>query len=100
LGAATVRSRTDWVAVNFYSADQDAAIVEATRKVAERIGRSMAQVAYAWVASRPGITAPVVGISKVEQFEDAVAALDLALSPEEVAELEEPYRPKPVAGHV
>jgi len=100
LEAATVRSRTDRVAANFYSSDQDGAIVEATRKVAERIGRSMAQVAYAWVASRPGITAPVVGISNMEQFEDAVAALGLALSPGDVSELEGPYRPKPVAGHV
>jgi aryl-alcohol dehydrogenase-like predicted oxidoreductase len=97
--AATVRSRSDRIAANYYGAEQDAAIVEATRKVAERLGRPLAQVAYAWVASRPGITAPIVGISKIEQFEDAVAALGLALSPEDFAALEEPYRPKPVAGH-
>ena len=97
--AATVRSRSDRVATNYYSADQDTAILEATRTVAERLGCPMAQVAYAWVASRPGVTAPIVGISKMEQFEDAVAALGLALSPEDVAALEEPYRPKPVAGH-
>jgi aryl-alcohol dehydrogenase-like predicted oxidoreductase len=98
--AATVRSRSDQVAANYYGADQDAAVVAATRAVAERLGRPMAQVAYAWVASRPGITAPIVGISKMEQFEDAVTALELTLSPGEVAALEEPYRPKPVAGHV
>jgi aryl-alcohol dehydrogenase-like predicted oxidoreductase len=96
---ATVRSRSDRVAANFYSADQDAEIIEATRKVAERLGRPMAQVAYAWVASRPGITAPTVGISKMDQFEDAVAALGLALSEEDVAAIEGPYLPKPVAGH-
>jgi 1-deoxyxylulose-5-phosphate synthase len=96
----TVRSRSDRVAANFYSADQDTAIVEATRKVAERVGRPMAQVAYAWVASRSGITAPIVGISKPEQFEDAVAALDLVLGPEDIRDLEKPYRPRPVAGHV
>jgi 1-deoxyxylulose-5-phosphate synthase len=98
--AATVRSRSDRVAANFYSTSQDVAIVEATRSVAERVGRPMAQVAYAWVASRPGITAPIVGISKPEQFEDAVAALDLVLGPEDIRDLEESYRPKPVAGHV
>jgi aryl-alcohol dehydrogenase-like predicted oxidoreductase len=59
----------------------------------------MAQVAYSWVASRPGITAPIVGISKPEQFADAVAALDLTLDPESILSIEEPYRPKPVAGH-
>jgi aryl-alcohol dehydrogenase-like predicted oxidoreductase len=96
----TVRSRSDRVAANFYSADQDSAIVEATRTVAERVGRPMAQVAYAWIASRPGITAPIVGISKPEQFEDAVAALDLVLGPEDSRDLEEPYRPRSVAGHV
>ena len=59
----------------------------------------MAQVAYAWVASRPGVTAPIIGISKQEQFDDALAALDLVLGPEDIKDLEEPYRPKPVAGH-
>ena len=73
--------------------------MEATRKVAERLGRPMAQVAYAWVASRPGVTAPIVGISKPQQFGDAVAALDLVLGSEDIRELEESYRPKPVAGH-
>jgi 1-deoxyxylulose-5-phosphate synthase len=97
--AATVRSRSDRVATNFYSANQDGAIVEATRKIAERLGRPMAQVAYAWVASRPGVTAPIIGISKPQQFGDAFAALDLVLGPEDVRELEESYRPKPVAGH-
>jgi aryl-alcohol dehydrogenase-like predicted oxidoreductase len=60
----------------------------------------MAQVAYAWVASRPGVTAPIVGISKPEQFTDAIAALDLALDDESVIRMTEPYRPKAVAGHI
>jgi len=81
------------------SAEQDGAVVAALRKVAERHGRPPAQIAYAWVASRPGITAPIVGISKLHQLDDAVAALEVVLSDEDVAELEQPYRPKPVAGH-
>ena len=60
---------------------------------------TMAQIAYAWVASRPAVTAPIVGISKLGQFEDAIAALDVTLSEEDVATMEAPYRPKPVAGH-
>nr|WP_244446876.1 aldo/keto reductase [Rhizobium sp. YS-1r] len=60
----------------------------------------MAQVAYAWVATRPAITAPVVGISKPQQFEDAVKALEISLTAEDVAELEQHYLPKPIAGHV
>jgi 1-deoxyxylulose-5-phosphate synthase len=66
------------------------------RSESERHGRPMAQIAYAWVASRPGITAPIVGISKLHQFDDAVAALEVTLSEEDVAEMEAPYRPKAV----
>ncbi|MCJ9674766.1 aldo/keto reductase, partial [Neorhizobium sp. SHOUNA12B] len=67
--------------------------------VAERHGRPMAQVAYAWVASRPAITAPIVGISKPGQFGDAVEALEIKLSEQDVAELEQHYLPKSIAGH-
>ncbi len=59
----------------------------------------MAQVAYAWVASRPAVTAPIVGISKPGQFEDAVKALEISLSDDDVAELQRHYLPKPIAGH-
>lgn len=60
----------------------------------------MAQVAYAWVASRPGISAPIVGISKLHQFDDALAALDIKLTDADVAEMEALYSAKNVAGHV
>ena len=59
----------------------------------------MPEVAYAWVASRPGVTAPIVGISRVEQFDAAARALDLTLSQADVAELEAPYVVRSVAGH-
>lgn len=78
------------------SAEQDNAVIEAVRQVAARHGRPMAQIAYAWVASRAGITSAIVGISKQSQFDDAVAALEVTLSDEDVAEMEAPYRPKPV----
>jgi 1-deoxyxylulose-5-phosphate synthase len=100
-GGETLRAQTDTVANSLYGStvEQDAAVIAALREVAARHGRPMAQVAYAWVASRPGITAPIVGISKLHQFDDAVAALDIKLSDEDVAALEAPYRPKVVAGH-
>ncbi|HCO53670.1 aldo/keto reductase [Pelagibacterium nitratireducens] len=101
-GEATTRSQTDKTANALYDAtlEQDEAVIAAVRTVAERHGRPMAQIAYAWVASRPGITAPIVGISKLHQFDDALAALEVQLSDEDVALMEAPYRPKPVAGHI
>lgn len=101
-GEGTKRSQTDRTASALYDAslEQDEAIIAALRSVAERHGRPMAQIAYAWVATRPGITAPIVGISRLEQFDDAIAALEVKLSDEDVALMEAPYRPKPVAGHV
>jgi aryl-alcohol dehydrogenase (NADP+) len=56
-------------------------------------------VAIAWAASRPGITAPLIGASKAHHLPDAVAGIGLSLTPDEVALLEAPYRPRPVAGH-
>ncbi|KRA98002.1 aldo/keto reductase [Devosia sp. Root685] len=99
--ADTTRSQTDKTASALYdrSREQDDAVVSAVRTVAERHGRPPAQIAYAWVATRPGITAPIVGISKLHQFDDAVAALEVKLSDEDVALMEAPYHPKPVAGH-
>lgn len=101
-GATSVRAETDKTANALYdrSKVQDDAIIAAVRKVAERHGRPMAQIAYAWVATRPAITAPIVGISKLAQFEDAIAALEVKLTTEDVAEMEAPYHAKPVAGHV
>jgi 1-deoxyxylulose-5-phosphate synthase len=96
--ARSARSESDRRLTELYgsTAEQDNAVIEAVRRVAERHGRRMAQIAYAWVASRPGITAPIVGISKLHQFDDAVAALEVTLSEEDVAEMEAPYRPKAV----
>jgi aryl-alcohol dehydrogenase-like predicted oxidoreductase len=98
----TVRGKTDKTANALYdrSKAQDDAVVEAVRLVAERHGRPMAQIAYAWVASRPGISAPLVGISKLHQFDDAIAALEIKLTAEDVAQMEAPYMAKGVAGHL
>lgn len=99
--ALTRRAETDRVQKALYGStqDQDDTVIAAVRKVARRHGRPMAQIAYAWVASRPGVAAPIVGISKLAQLDDAVAALSIELSDRDVAALEAPYRPKAVAGH-
>lgn len=94
------RSATDEMAHAYYYQDADFDVVEALGRVAAARGAKHAEVAYAWLLSRPGVTAPIVGASKVWQIEDAVKALDVALSSDEAKALEAPYRPHPVLGHV
>lgn len=96
----TTRANTDNLAHAWY--DQQAtedAIVAAVEAVAQERGVPAAQVAIAWVASRAGITAPIVGASKPHHLQDALAGISLKLTAEEVARLEAPYRPRGVAGH-
>jgi aryl-alcohol dehydrogenase (NADP+) len=73
-------------------------IVERVAEVAEARGVPRAQVALAWVLSKPVVSAPIVGVTKDRHLDDAVAAVDLHLSDEEIARLEEPYAPHPVVG--
>ncbi|SDQ36911.1 aldo/keto reductase [Quadrisphaera sp. DSM 44207] len=95
----TERSQTDAFGRDLYDTSaSDRAIAERVAQVAEQRGVPRAQVALAWVASRPQVTAPIVGATKLHHLEDAVAALSLRLSEEEVTLLEEPYAPHPVAG--
>jgi aryl-alcohol dehydrogenase (NADP+) len=96
---ATARARTDDIAQNFYYQESDFAVVEALKAVAEARRESMARIAYAWLLGRPGVTAPIVGASKVWQLEEAVSAAELALSADEIKALEGAYRPHPVLGH-
>ena len=97
---ATERTRTDE-----YRQDALRAHVDADRRVVERVaeiaaarGVPRAQVALAWLLHKPAVTAPIVGASKPQHLDDAVAALSIRLTPEEIASLEEPYVPHPVAG--
>ncbi|RYC31744.1 aldo/keto reductase [Lichenibacterium minor] len=76
----------------------DRAVIDRVGEIAEARGVPRAQVALAWLLSKPGVTAPIVGASKPAHLDDAVAALELTLSAEEVARLEEPYVPHAVAG--
>ncbi len=100
LDDTTSRSETDQFGRTLYGDDADRAIVGAVASIAEARGISRAQVAMAWVAGRPGITAPIVGATKMHHLEEAVASLDVELTDDEVEQLEAPYRPRPVVGFV
>jgi len=95
---ATERSQTDEFGRSLY-AETDRAIVDAVAAVAEPRGIARAQVALAWVLSKPVVTAPIVGVTKPGQLDDALAALTVTLSPEEIEQLEAPYEPHRIAGH-
>jgi len=95
----TTRAKSDDFAHRMYYADSDFAVVERVREVARRRGVSNAQVALAWLLHQPGVTAPIIGASKPEHLEDALAAIALRLEADELASLAEPYRPHPVLGH-
>src|SRR5690349_8536925 len=93
----TNRSENDAFGQSLYTEAADRAVVERVGEVAAERGVTMAQVATAWMLSKPGITAPIIGATKPHHLDDAVAAVDLTLSDDEVARLEEPYAPHPVA---
>ena len=95
----TTRSKSDGFAHGLYYAEGDFAIVDRVVEVAERHGVKPAQVAIAWMLQKPGVTAPIIGASKMYQLEDAVAALDITLSAEDVTYLEQPYQPHRILGH-
>jgi aryl-alcohol dehydrogenase-like predicted oxidoreductase len=94
----TTRAQTDTFAHDMYEGQIDWEIVDAVQRIARARGVSPAQVALAWLLSRPGVTAPIVGASKLPQLQDAIAAVELELTAEECAELEKPYRPHKVLG--
>src|SRR2546423_4039582 len=97
----TVRATTDTYGQELYGEELSAAdmhVIEGLEAVAAESGIPPAQVALAWLLQKPGVTAPIVGVSKPGQLEDALAALEIGLSTEAVGRLEEPYLPHPVAG--
>jgi aryl-alcohol dehydrogenase-like predicted oxidoreductase len=96
----TARTETDAYGKTLYNATQEAdrLVVEAVQRVAQRLAVPMARVALAWVLRKPGVSAPIIGATRLEQLDEAAAALSLKLTDEDVAELEAPYLPHPVAG--
>ena len=97
---SSTRAATDTYGHGLYDEQVNWEIVDAVRHIAEQRGVPMAQVALAWLLSKPQVAAPIVGATKLSQLEEAVGAVSLSLSDEEIAMLEAPYRPQPVRGIV
>ena len=95
----TTRSRSDDFAHSMYYQEDDFAVVDRVAELAGQRGVTSAQIALAWMLHKPYITAPIVGASKMPHLEQAVAALDITLSADEIAALEAPYQPHHVLGH-
>jgi len=94
----TLRAQTDPVAKNLYK-EEDLTIAQRVFEVAEARGLPMAQVAIAWILSKPIVTAPIIGATKPHHLQDAVAALSVQLTPEEIKHMEEAYQPHTVLGY-
>jgi aryl-alcohol dehydrogenase (NADP+) len=95
----TDRAKTDDLAQKFYYQRSDFAVVDRVTEIAQRRGVSNAQVALAWLLHQPGVTAPIVGASKMHHLEDAIAAVELKLDGTELQALAEPYQPHAILGH-
>lgn len=97
----TTRSQTDEYAHGMFRYDDtDFEIVSRVHKLAGEHGATAAQIALAWLLHKPGVAAPIVGATKLEHVTDAVGAVEIKLSDEELTYLEEPYQPYPVVGHL
>lgn len=97
--ATSERASTDSFGKTLYGAEADHAIIDAVATISRARDVPRAQVALAWLLQKPGITSPIIGASKPQHLEDAVAALSLKLTAEEIKALEAPYLPHAIAGH-
>ncbi len=95
----TVRAKADSMAQDYYYDDNDFDVLDRVKEVAQEQGVKPAQVALAWLLQKPGVTAPIVGTSKMSQLEEAVAAAKIKLTDEQMKRIEEPYRPHRILGH-
>jgi aryl-alcohol dehydrogenase (NADP+) len=96
----TARAKSDDFAHAMYYSEADFAVLTAVERLADERGVKPAQIALAWMLHKPGISAPILGASKMHQLDEAIAATDITLSPEEMKRLEEPYVPHRVLGHL
>jgi 1-deoxyxylulose-5-phosphate synthase len=95
----TLRARTDDFGHTLYYRETDFDVVDRVLELAAQRNVKPAQIALAWMLSKPAVSAPIIGASKLYQLEDAIGAVELKLTPEEIQRLEEPYEPHPVLGH-
>jgi aryl-alcohol dehydrogenase (NADP+) len=98
-GGETARAKNDPFANNLYFRDEDFTVADRARELAQERGVTGSQIALAWMLNKSHITAPIIGATKMDHLEQAIAALDIKLSEDEVKRLEEPYLPHPILGH-
>ena len=98
-GGETARARNDPFADELYFREEDFVVADRALAVAKAHGVTGPQIALAWLLNKAHITAPIIGASRIEHLDQAIAALDIKLSEAEVKGLEEPYRPHPILGH-
>ena len=96
----TPRARSDTYGRELYTRQNDYDILDQVNTLSARLGVTTSQIALAWMLHKPGITSPIIGASKMHHLEEALSALDIELSNEDIAFLEEPYLPHPVLGHI
>ena len=95
----TTRAKTDSFGDSLYTPDIDFSVVDRAVEVAAALGVPSAQVALAWLLHKPGVTTPIIGATRIEHLEDALAAEQLVLSEDAIVQLEEPYVPHAISGH-
>jgi 1-deoxyxylulose-5-phosphate synthase len=95
----TTRANTDAFGDSLYHPELDFPVIDRAVDLAAQRGVSSAQVALSWLIHKPGVTAPIVGATKLEHLQDALGAVELHLTDDEVTRLEKPYAPHPIAGH-
>jgi aryl-alcohol dehydrogenase (NADP+) len=98
-GGETIRAKSDPFADRLYFREEDFSVADRAWEIAREHNVTGSQIALAWMLSKPHITAPIIGASKMEHLDQAIAALEIKLSPEEIKRLEELYQPHPVLGH-
>jgi aryl-alcohol dehydrogenase (NADP+) len=98
-GGETTRAQSDPFANDMYFREEDFVVVDRAAEVAKTRGVTASQIALAWVLNKAYIASPIIGSSKIEHLDQAIAALDIKLSEEEIKRLEEPYQPHPILGH-
>jgi aryl-alcohol dehydrogenase (NADP+) len=98
-GGETARAKSDPFANGLYFRDEDFVVADIVNQMADARGVTGSQLALAWLLNKPHVTAPIIGTTRMEQFDQAIAALDIKLSDDEVKQLEEPYKPHPILGH-
>jgi len=98
-GGETERANSDPFAKGLYFRDEDFIVADRAQDVGKERGVTGSQIALAWILNKPHVTAPIIGATKMEHLDQAIAALDIKLSEDEIKQLEEPYKPHPVLGH-